>query len=130
MPDLATVSQIADAAGPGVGILVDSLHFDRSGSTLDELRAVPRERMPFAHLCDAPVHPPYRTDDLLLTARAERLPPGEGEIDLTGFLSALPEDLPLALEVPMQAYIDANGAEASLRRIHDATRRLLQSPLR
>lgn len=123
VPDLATALHVT--AGTGAGVLVDSLHFDRSVSTLATLRAVDPARLPFAHLCDAPVHPPYREADLLHTARAERLPPGEGAIDLTGFLGALPPGLPLGLEVPMRGLAAAEGPEAVLRRALAATRRLL-----
>ena len=100
VPDLATCRQVVEAAGPLPGLLVDSLHFDRSASTLAELAAVPKERLPFAHLCDALVQPRYTEEELLDTARRERLPPGEGEIALTNLLRSLPRDIPLGLEIP------------------------------
>ncbi|OCX67341.1 endonuclease [Thioclava sp. SK-1] len=101
VPDLATCWQVVQAAGPQVGMLVDSLHFDRSGSGLDMLAQIPPQRLPFAHLCDAPVHDSYSTQQLIHTAREDRLPPGQGQIDLRAFIAALPADLPLGLEVPM-----------------------------
>lgn len=100
VPDLATCRKVVEAAGPLPGILVDSLHFDRSGATLSQLAEVPQERLPFAHLCDAPVRSSYTTEELLDTARRKRLPPGEGEIDLIDLLRCLPQDIPLGLEVP------------------------------
>jgi sugar phosphate isomerase/epimerase len=100
IPDLGTARRVVEAAGPKVDLLVDSLHFDRSDSMLSELRETPSARLPFAHLCDAPVNPPYSTEDLLYTARAERLPPGDGQIDLHSFIAALPADIPLSLEIP------------------------------
>jgi sugar phosphate isomerase/epimerase len=125
VPDLATALKVAQRAGPSVGVLPDALHFDRSGGDPAMLARVPPGRVRFAHLCDAPVHPPYATDDLLHTARAERLPPGEGQIDLAALLAALPPGLPLGLEVPMTALQHARGAEAVVRRVMAATRRLL-----
>ncbi len=113
VPDLATCLRTVQRAGPEIGILVDALHFDRSDSTLAQLAAVPPERLPFAHFCDADVHPPYTIDELFDTARRNRLPPGEGEIGLVPFLHALPADLPLALEVP------GTGAEG-LAHLHAA----------
>ncbi|MDN3718929.1 sugar phosphate isomerase/epimerase [Roseibium salinum] len=95
VPDLATCRQVVEKAGPEVGILVDSLHFDRSGSGFDDLAGLPPSRLPFAHLCDAPVLPAYTSEQLIDTARSDRLPPGQGDIDLHRFLAALPADIPL-----------------------------------
>ena len=39
-------------------------------------------------------------DAILAEARAERLFPGEGGVDLLGLLRAMPRDIPLSLEVP------------------------------
>ncbi|MCA0921189.1 sugar phosphate isomerase/epimerase family protein [Pseudooceanicola nanhaiensis] len=125
VPDLATCWQVVQKAGPQVGLLADSLHMDRSRSDLALLKAIPAERMPFAHLCDAMVQGSYTTEELLFTARAERLAPGTGEIDLLAFLRALPSEIPLGLEVPMAALTKAEGPEAVLRHIAKATRALL-----
>lgn len=120
VPDLPAARALAEAAG--CGVLVDALHFDRSGSALTDLAAMPPAMLPFAHLCDAPVAPPYTTEALLHAARAERLPPGAGQIDLAGFLAALPPGLPLALEVPMTALTRQIGAAAVLAHVARATR--------
>lgn len=125
VPDLSSALRVADAAGDRVGVLVDSLHFDRSGSSLEALRAVSPDRLPFAHLADAPVQPHYSELDLLHTARDERLPPGEGGIDLSGFLGALPPDIPLSVEVPMTSLAAAEGEDVVLRRVAEACRRLI-----
>ncbi|MFO1047311.1 MAG: sugar phosphate isomerase/epimerase [Geminicoccaceae bacterium] len=128
VPDLATVLRVVEATGrPEVGILVDTLHFDRSRSSHELLSGIPATRLPFLHLCDAPVQAAYTTEDLLHAGRAERLPPGEGQIDLPAILRRLPPDLPLALEVPMTAYAREAGTEAVARRARAAAGRLLQS---
>lgn len=115
VPDLGTALEIVNRAGPDVGILVDSLHFNRSGGSLEALRSLPKTRVRFAHLCDAPVLKKYTTEDLLLAGRAERLPPGEGDIDLKAFVAALPPNLPLALEVPMTKFGMSAGSQAVIR---------------
>ncbi|SIO31060.1 sugar phosphate isomerase/epimerase family protein [Vannielia litorea] len=125
VPDLAGALALAAQAGPKVGVLADSLHFDRSGSRLDDLRNAPEERLRFAHLADAKVHPPYTTEQLLHAARAERLPPGEGEIDLAAFVAALPAGIPLGVEVPMDGLTAREGAGAVLQRARQAVARLL-----
>ena len=128
VPDVATALRVVEAAGRAeTGILVDMLHFDRSRSSHVLLERVPPERLPFAHLCDAPVQDAYTTEELLHAGRAERLPPGEGQIDLPAILRRLPPDLPLALEVPMIALARAIGTEAVARRAREAAGRLLQS---
>ncbi len=101
VPDCKTALRIVTAAAqPNGGILVDALHAARSSTTLAELRALPRHLLHYAQLCDAPAGIPATDAELIFTARAERLPPGEGGIDLKGILDALPADLPLSLEIP------------------------------
>ncbi|MCA0044911.1 sugar phosphate isomerase/epimerase family protein [Celeribacter litoreus] len=122
VPDLATALEVIERAGPDVELLVDSLHFDRSGSSLDMLSKVDPARMPFAHLCDAPVQPSYTTDELLHTAREDRFAPGDRQIDLRAFVEALPDDLPLALEVPMGPLQAEIGSERVLEHVYQGTR--------
>lgn len=100
VPDLISAQTVVSQAGPDVGILVDSLHFDRSGSTIDQLKALSPNRLRLFHLCDAPVAPAYSTEELLHTAREARLPPGRGQIDLQSLIEALPPDVSIGLEVP------------------------------
>lgn len=124
VPDLETCWQVVWSAGPLPGILVDSLHFARSGATLAQLAEIPADRMPFAHLCDAPVRAAYTTEELIDTARRERLLPGEGEIDLVSLIRALPDGIPLALELP--GPLRGNETiHSRLLRIHQATKATL-----
>lgn len=127
VPDLATCWAVAENAGEGVGVLADSLHFDRSGSSLDLLAAIPASRLPFAHICDAPVHPPYETEELLRTAREDRLPPGDGEIDLRAFIAALPDETPLAVEAPSSARAGEARRLAWLRTLHNHARAIVET---
>jgi sugar phosphate isomerase/epimerase len=84
--------EVAEASGqPGIGVLVDTLHFNRSNSSVEQLAHCPKARLPFVHVADAPVQEGYTIDELLNTARAERLPPGEGGIDIRGILDHMPE---------------------------------------
>ncbi|MCI4665107.1 MAG: sugar phosphate isomerase/epimerase [Neomegalonema sp.] len=125
LPDLSAARAMAARCDDAIGILVDSLHFDRSGSSLAELKATPPELLPFAHICDAPVAPPYTEAQLLHAARAERLPPGDGEIDLPAIIEALPPDIPLAAEAPMSALSATAGHDETLRRVFEATRKIV-----
>lgn len=125
VPDLACALRVVGAAGPGLGVLVDSLHFDRSSSSLAMLAQMPATRLPFVHLCDAPRRASYTEAELLHTARAERMPPGEGEIDLREFLAALPGAPRIVAEVPMTAMAADLGHRAVLERVARACRAVM-----
>lgn len=81
------------------GILVDALHFGRSSTTLDDIRAIPRQLLHYAQICDAQAGMNFSTEDMIHTARCERLLPGDGTIDIRGLFAALPTDLPISVEV-------------------------------
>lgn len=101
VPDAkAALRVIRNAGSPAnAGILVDALHFGRSGTTLDDIRAIPRELLHYAQICDAQAGTHFSTAELIHTARCERLLPGDGNIDLKGLFAALPADLPISVEV-------------------------------
>jgi sugar phosphate isomerase/epimerase len=126
VPDLGSALKMVQAAKRAeLGILVDTLHFNRSASRLDELDQIPAARLPFVHVSDARVQDSYTTEELLHTARAERLPPGEGGIDIKGILSHMPRGIPMALEVPMTSRSAVEGAEAVALQVRQAAERLL-----
>jgi sugar phosphate isomerase/epimerase len=126
VPDLAAAAKIvAAASSSNVGILVDTLHFDRSDSSLSDLESIPAKWLAMVHVCDAPAEKPITTEGLLHGARAERLPPGEGGIDIASVLTRMPEHTQITLEVPMQRLTGLEGPEAVARRVHDATVRFL-----
>jgi sugar phosphate isomerase/epimerase len=81
------------------GILVDALHFGRSTTTLADIRAIPRQLLHYAQICDAEAGLNFTTEQMVHTARCERLLPGDGNIDLHGLFAALPPDLPVSVEV-------------------------------
>jgi sugar phosphate isomerase/epimerase len=101
VPDARSALALVEAAGQpaNAGILVDALHFGRSHTTLDDIRAIPRRLLHYAQICDAEAGTRFNTEQLLHTARCERLMPGEGNIDLFGLFAALPPDLPVSVEM-------------------------------
>jgi len=91
---------ITNAGMPSnAGILVDALHFGRSTTTLDDIRAIPRQLLHYAQICDAEAGTHFSTEQMIHTARCERLLPGDGNIDVQGLFDALPADLPISVEV-------------------------------
>ena len=81
------------------GILVDALHFGRSTTTLQDIRDIPRQLLHYAQICDAQAGLNFTTEEMIHTARCERLLPGDGTIDVRGLFAALPSDLPVSVEV-------------------------------
>lgn len=105
VPDLATARGIVDAAGaPNGGVLVDAIHFDRSNTTLAEIRALPERQIHYYQLCDGPADYDPSPAGLAALARTARLFPGDGAIDLAGLVQALPADVPVSVEVPNHAW--------------------------
>jgi sugar phosphate isomerase/epimerase len=91
---------ISNAGKPSnAGILVDALHFGRSYTTLEDIRAIPRDLLHYAQICDAEAGTHFTTEQMIHSARCERLLPGDGTIDVQGLFDALPADLPISVEV-------------------------------
>ena len=75
--------EFAKECGPNVGLLLDSWHWHHAGATTDDIVAAGRDRIVHVHFNDAPNIPPDQIRD------NQRLLPGEGVINLVGFLRAL-----------------------------------------
>jgi len=98
--NLTTAAAIVAAVNrPNAGILVDVLHFFRSGSSPAQLAPLPREWFHFVQLCDAPAVVPPTVEGVIHTARAQRCLPGYGQLPLHDLLDQLPA-VPYSLEVP------------------------------
>jgi len=87
IPNLTEAWEVVRRADrPNGGLLVDSWHFFRSGSTFDELAAIPGDRVLYVQLDDAPAE---AEPDLAEETQHRRLLPGEGALDLVGLVRAL-----------------------------------------
>jgi hypothetical protein len=84
--DANAALRIVQGAGSpaNAGILVDALHVGRSTTTLEDIRAIPRALLHYAQICDAQAGLNFSTEQMIHTARCERL---------------LPADLPVSVEV-------------------------------
>jgi sugar phosphate isomerase/epimerase len=108
---------------PNVRILVDTMHFGRSGSNLEALAANP-DVVGYVQLCDAPLAPKF--DTYVEEAFYERTPVGAGELALADMLAALPADRIVSLELPMRTQALAGlGPRERLAPSVEAARRLL-----
>lgn len=75
--------ELAKECGPNVGLTLDAWHWHHAGGSIDDILNAGRDRIVIVHFDDAPNLAP---DDI---RDNERLLPGEGVINLTGFLQAL-----------------------------------------
>jgi len=128
LADIAqTAALIRQCAHPALGISVDALHYFRSRGTPAQIESLPRRWFRYAQICDvASPDPPDTRQAWIDEATRERLPPGEGVIDLVGLLRALPPGIPLALEIPQATLARSQPAEIRVANAVEATRRLLR----
>lgn len=81
-----------------IGLILDSFHTLGRGIAPDTIRSIPGDRIFFIQLADAPAIPM----DLLYWSRHFRNMPGEGDLDVVGFMRAVVAtgyDGPLSLEI-------------------------------
>lgn len=128
-PGAATLEQaerlVAAADAPNAHLMIDAIHFDRTGATLEQIAGLPADRFRYIQLCDAPETRPQTDEELLHQGRFERQFPGEGGLDLFGLMAALPEGIPVSLEAPRRALLEEVGYEELARRSFTATRKWL-----
>ena len=111
---LAHAAQVvAQSKRPNASVLIDALHFSRSGGTPAHVAEVDPALLRYAQICDAsPDRPgPADTSALVREARTGRLLPGEGVLPLAELVAALPDTAPLAVEAPCRATADRPAVE-------------------
>ena len=125
VPDLATaLAAVAHVGRPEFRLLIDTMHWVRSGAGADDLAALDPGLIDYVQLSDAPRAPRFASYHE--EAMFERMVPGEGELDLAGLLAVLPPDRVYALEIPQRAAALAGQAPRErLARCVAATRQLL-----
>lgn len=94
---------------PNLAIVLDALHFHRSGGRAEEIAALDAAAIISCfQICDAPTVAP---EDIAREARFGRLLPGTGGLPLRDMLARLPVEVPLAVEVPDNTRADASVKE-------------------
>ena len=100
---LAQACAIAESVGhPQAGVLVDTLHLARTGE-LGDLAGAPSALLPYSQFCDGLTECADDDQSLIVDALDLRAVPGEGALPLVEMLAALPESIPLSLEVRSKA---------------------------
>jgi sugar phosphate isomerase/epimerase len=124
-PDLVSARDAVRQIGRGnLGLMIDTMHFARSGSSLADLEALAPGEIVYVQLCDAPRTD--RFDTYLEEAMYERMAPGAGELPLKEILARTPRDVVVGLEVPLRGQAEAGvGPRERLQPCVDAARALL-----
>lgn len=119
---------LARAVAPhDVRIVVDTLHWTRSGGTAAELRALDPALLGAVQLCDGPAEMPEELQ-LFHEGFLQRIIPGEGAFAIGDFLQALPPGKLIGVEVPLQDLADAGVAvEERARRAIEGARRVIEA---
>jgi sugar phosphate isomerase/epimerase len=113
----ATLDLLARVGRENVGVLLDSYHWYLSGGTVAEVAAIPPGTPLFVHINDAPA------GDVATLTDAMRVLPGEGLIDLDGFLGTIAArgyEGPVSIELFSERLRAMETAEAA-RLAYDAT---------
>lgn len=91
---------LAEIASPAAALLIDALHWTRSGGTLADVAEVPPQWLSYCQLCDAPSPgaDPADPQQIITEAIDGRVPLGQGHLAIADLLAALPPGLPIAVE--------------------------------
>lgn len=95
---LAAIAHIGDGR---CRVLLDTMHFFRTGGTIEQLAALPPDTIGYVQLADGPDAPPG--ESYMMDAMFARGVPGQGELPLRELIAALPPDMPVSIEVPRLA---------------------------
>ena len=108
-------------------ICIDPLHLARSGGTPADVRALDAKYFPYAQISDGILEPgepnPALFGKLGLGTRAM---PGKGKLPLRAVIAALPQDIPLSVELPHSLAAKGTSARDWARITLESTRNFLQ----
>ena len=120
------IDMVSKVDDPDFVLLIDTMHFFRSGSNVANFAALERRRVGYVQLCDVPM--PALIDDYMEEALYERRAPGDGDLPLRELALLLPPDITISLEIPARAQTVAEGSlDNFLGYCLSAARRMLHS---
>jgi len=115
---LADAARVVARAGrSNASVIIDALHWSRSGGRPSEVAAADRALFRYAQICDAVRDMPAPTDTpaLIREARTGRLLPGDGVLPLKELVAALPDGAPLSIEAPVRETAELPAIERARR---------------
>lgn len=120
----AALSALKKINMPNFKLMIDTMHFCRSGSSIADLASADKNLIGYVQLSDVPLvaaDSNYQDE-----AMYKRLPPGQGELPLLDILKVLPRNLVYSLEVPQRSLAEAGvSARAWADQCLTSTRKLL-----
>lgn len=120
------VALVREVGTPGMGVVLDSLHWTRSGGLAADIHAVPQDLIGHVQFCDGPRDMPAELQ-LFHEGFLQRKMPGEGDFALADFVRALPLGRLVGVEVPLQDLADRGvPVEERARRAVAASRAFLE----
>lgn len=120
---LAAVSAVGH---PAFKLLIDTMHFFRTGATVMDLASVNPSLIAHVQLCDVPM--PAVIENYMEEALYERRAPGDGDLPLAAFLANIPAATPIGLEIPIRSQAETGaGPRDRLGRCVAKARELIAS---
>lgn len=117
---IAMASAVADT---NFRLLIDTMHFFRSGSTVADFAELDANMIGHVQLCDVPM--PARSPNYMDEALHERQIVGEGDLPLADLVPLIPEDVPVGLEIPVRSnLVDGKPSEEFLSKALASARAL------
>ncbi|KMS56330.1 3-keto-5-aminohexanoate cleavage protein [Novosphingobium barchaimii LL02] len=126
-------SIVKEVDNPAIGIILDSFHSLARRVPSESIRDIPGDKIVYVQLADAPL----LDMDLLYWSRHFRNLPGQGGLDLTGYVAEILRtgyEGPLSLEIfndrfrSISSRLVAQDGRRSLESVRDAAKRLLDRP--
>ena len=107
VPSLEAAVELINRVGDdNLGLLVDIMHLAQAGETPADVAALPAGLVRGAQVCDAPAN--LDAETYARMAMGERMIPGDGDLPVGDFLSALPEGVIVGVEAPVPSIEDFN----------------------
>lgn len=106
--NIATTAEIIRRAGrANAGITLDTLHFYRGGSTIEELSLLPASMIGLVQLSDARL---AQTDNIEHEMMTGRVLPGQGKLDIRAIVDAL-DTMGVTAPVGVEVFSDLTAGE-------------------
>ena len=100
-----TLDEIAQTGRSDIGVTLDLLHVIRGGEAEASFALMHDRHIRIGQIADGPAT--MAADKIEWEAGIQRLLPGEGAFDVAAFVRALDPAVPLSVEVPQQAALEA-----------------------
>jgi sugar phosphate isomerase/epimerase len=128
---LAKAREVVETVNhPAGAILVDALHLSRTGSSVENLKSIDSNLLPYIQLCDASKDlQDTSMEGILEDALYLRKLPGQGELPLKELLAGIDSSTPISLEIRSRALIEQfpDSPKGRAQAVFQATQRFLNS---